>query len=291
MREFLQRHKAAIAAFFALTIPLFLLFVHGRHPRKTTVIEAALMQITAPVQRAAGRVLDGLGELWSGYVALVDLQDDNEQLRQQVALLKQRADRVSEIELENAELRRMLDFKKARRELVTAGAHVIGKDVSPYARVLRLAIDVGQGAALREGMPVVNADGLVGRIHRVSSGYAEVLLTVDARSQVNVKVFGKSVTGTVTGTSSQRNYVARMTYLHKAEPLAVGDLLVTSGHDKVFPPGLKVGYIRDLDERQRDFEYELQVTPAVNFSDVSVVHVITDVLDQAAAAGAGRVTP
>ncbi|MCA9514849.1 MAG: rod shape-determining protein MreC, partial [Myxococcales bacterium] len=51
----------------------------------------------------------------------------------------------------------------------------------------------------------------------------------------------------------------------------------TSGYDKVFPPGLKVGYIRSLEERQRDVEYELEVTPAVNFSDLDIVHVIVDV--------------
>ncbi len=291
MGEFFQRHKAAIAAFFALTVPLFLLFVHGRHPRKTTIVEVALIEVTAPVQRAAGRVLQGLGDLWNGYVALVDVHEENERLLAEMQLLKQRADRVSEVELENAQLRRMLEFKKARRELVTVGAHVIGKDVSPYARVLRVAVDVGDDAGLSEGMPVINADGLVGRLHRVASGYAEVMLAVDARSQVNVKVFGKSVTGTVSGTSSQRNYVARMTYLHKAEPLAVGDLLVTSGHDKVFPPGLKVGYVRDLEERQRDFEYELQITPAVNFSDVDIVHIVTDVVDEPATTSNKRGKP
>jgi rod shape-determining protein MreC len=280
VREFLQRHRAAILAFLGLTLPLFLLFVHGRHPRKTTVIEVALMEITGPVQEAASRALSGISDLWNGYVALTGLHDDNERLRGDVQLLTEKADRVRQLELENAELRTMLDFKKQRRELVTLGAHIIGKDVSPYTRVLRVAIDAGEDAHVLEGMPVINADGLIGRVHRVSSSFAEVMLVVDSRSTVNVKVSGKGVVGTVTGTSSQYSYDARMSYLSKAEPLAQGDLLVTSGHDKVFPPDLRVGYISSIEERQRGVEYELQVTPAVNFSDLDLVFIVTDVVSE-----------
>lgn len=279
MRELLQRHRVAILAFLGLTLPLFLFFVHGRHPRKTTVVEVALMDITGPVQEAASRALSGISDLWNGYIALTDVHDDNDKLREDLRVLTEKADRVRQLELENAALRTMLDFKKQRRELVTIGAHLIGKDVSPYTRVLRLAIDAGEDAHVLEGMPVINADGLIGRVHRVSSSFAEVMLVVDSRSTVNVRVSGKGVVGTVTGTSSQYSYDARMSYLTKAEPLAQGDLLVTSGHDKVFPPGLRVGYIRSIEERQRGVEYELQVTPAVNFSDLDLVYIVTDVVN------------
>ena len=282
MREFLVRHRPAIVAFLGLTLPLFLLYVHGRENRKTTIIEKALTQVTAPVQGAASRLLSGLSDLWNGYIALTDVADENEKLKSQVDKLSEQATRSALLEDENKRLRALLDFKRARRELVTVGAHVIGKNVSPYARVVRISIDLDGRSGIAEGMPVIDEYGLVGRIAAVSGGYAEVLLAVDPRSTVNVKVLGKGVTGTLTGTTSQSNYVSRFTYLHRAEPLAEGDLLVTSGHDKVFPPGLPVGTIRSLDERQRDVEYELQVTPTVNFSDLDLVMVVTAVVDEAA---------
>lgn len=286
MREFFQRHRSALLAFLGLTLPLFLLFVHGRHPRKTTVVEVALMEVTGPVQQAASRALSGITGIWDGYVALVGLSEENASLREQIRELTEQADRVRQLEDENRQLRRMLEFGKERRELVTVGAHVIGKDISPYGRVLRVALDIGADLELLEGMPVVTPDGLVGRIHRVSGSFAEVMLTVDARSTVNVKAFGKGVVGTVTGVGSQTNYNARMSYLHRAEGLAPGDLLVTSGHDKVFPPNIRVGFIRAVEERQRGVEYELQVTPAVNFSDLELVQVIVDVRSQPVAEGA-----
>lgn len=279
MREFLVRHRPAIVAFLGLTLPLFLLYVHGRENRKTTVIEKALTQVTGPVQGAASRLLSGLSDVWNGYIALVGVADENVKLEGEVEALTAKSQRADILEVENAKLRALLEFKKTRRELVTIGAHVIGKNVSPYARVVRIAIDVDEHEGIAEGMPVIDSRGLVGRIASVSGSYAEVLLTVDPRSTVNVKVLGKGVTGTLTGTTSQYNYVSYFTYLHRAEPLAEGDLLVTSGHDKVFPPGLPVGTIRSLDERQRDVEYELQVTPTVNFSDLDLVLVVVAVAE------------
>ncbi len=279
MREFLARHRRVVVASIGILLPLFLLYVHGRHPRKTTVVEVGLMAITSPAQKAAKGLVSGIAEIWDGYIALVDLAADNEALTGEVARLQRAADQKVVLETENARLRAELEFKKARRDLVLASAHVIGKDLSPYGRVIRIAIDVGADVSISEGMPVVSAMGLVGRILRVADKNAEVLLTVDARSTVNVRVLDKGVIGTVTGTSSPYNYVARMSYLHRAATLEVDDLLVTSGHDKLFPPGLHVGTIRSIEERQRGLEYELQVSPSVNFADLEVVQVVLGVVE------------
>ena len=279
MREFLARHRPTIVAFFALVVPLFLLYVHGRSPRKTTIIEKALMQVTAPVQGAASRLLSGISDLWNGYIALVDVETENESLRAEVKKLDTMAGTVTVLADENKRLRAMLEFKRARRDLRLIAAHVLGKDVTPYGRVIRIAVDSGADAGLEEGMPVVDGDALVGRVELVAGGNAVVRLTVDPTSIVNVRVQGKGVTGTVTGAASQFNYVSRFSYLHRAEPIEVGDVLVTSGHDKLFPPGLRVGAVRTIEERQTGLEYELQVTPAVNFADLEQVMIVIGVVE------------
>ncbi len=282
MREFFLRHRKTIVTILGITVPLFLLYVHGRYPRKTTIIEKVLIRVTAPVQEAASRMLSGISDLWNGYVALVDVAEDNAALRTENARLQAESARLVIALAENDRLRSELEFKRQRRDLVTVAAHIIGKDLSPYGRILRVGLDAGATSGIAEGMPVVTGMGLIGRVVRVSGEFAEVMLVVDARSVVNVRVLGKGVTGTVTGTSSPYNYVARMSYLHRAEPLEVGDLLVTSGHDKIFPPGLHVGTIRSLEERQREVEYELQVTPSVNLAALEEVQVIIGVNEAAA---------
>ena len=279
MRELLARNRRVIVASIGILLPLFLLYVHGRHPRKTTIIEQGLITVTTPAQKAAKGLVSGIADVWNGYIALVDLAENNAALKAELDTMKKDAEARVGLEADNARLRSELDFKKARRDLRLVAAHVIGKDLSPYGRVIRIAIDVGTDTEIIEGMPVVSAMGLVGRVLRVSGAHAEVLLTVDSRSTVNVRVVDKGVIGTVTGTSSPYNYVARMSYLHRTATLAVDDLLVTSGHDKLFPPGLHVGTIRSIEERQRGLEYELQVTPSVNFADLEVVQVVLGVVE------------
>ncbi len=277
MRTLLSRHRHVLAVFIGVTLPLFLLYVHGRSPRKTTIIERALLQLTGPAERAASGLFSGVGSLWRGYVALVDVAADNATLREQSDLRAADLATIALLQVENDRLRAELDFKKSRRDLQLVAAHVIGKELSPFGRVLRLSVDVGADGALAEGMPVVAAAGLVGRLVAVSGAEADVLLTVDARSVVNVRIADKGVTGSVTGTSSPYTYAARMSYLHRAAPLATGDLVVTSGHDKIFPPGIPVGTIRSIEERQQGSEYELQITPVVNFADLELVQIVIGV--------------
>lgn len=291
MRELFERHRVLLSSFAALVVPLFLLYVHGRSPRNPTVIEHALARVTAPVQSAASRMLSGFEHVWSGYVWLVDLEAENAKLREEVGVLTARAIEAKELGLENERLRRLLDFKRSRRDLITVAAHVIGQDVSPYARVLRIALDVGEEDKVEEGMPVLSSEGLAGRIRVVSGAHAEVMLTVDARSSVNVRVAGKGVTGSLEGTGATDRYAARLLFLHEAEPLAVGDTIVTSGHDKVFPPGLEVGYVRSLEERQRGLYYEVQVRPAVNFSTLEEVLVVVGTVEEDAPPAAAAAAP
>ena len=109
-----------------------------------------------------------------------------------------------------------------------------------------------------------------------------LLLTVDARSAVTVRVAGKGITGTVEGAGSRDAYRARLLFLEKGEGIELNDTLVTSGHDKVFPPGIEVGYISSTESRQRGMYYELSIAPAVNFSNLDEVLVVLDTIDEPA---------
>lgn len=276
LRSFLERHRVGFSSFVAVVMPLFLLYVHGRSAsqRKTTVIEVALMTVTSPVQEAAASMLSGLDDVWAGYIALTEVERDNERLREESALLTAEALRAKKLAEENHRLRQLLAFKRSRAEVKTIGAHVIGQDVSPFSRVVRIAIDTGEVDGVTPGSPVLAAQGLVGRISRITGRYAEVMLTVDARSSVSVRVVGKDVTGNLQGTGASDAYTARLLYLQEGKEVVVGDTLITTGHDKVFPPGLEVGYIRALEERQRGLYFELQVAPAVNFATLEEVLVV-----------------
>lgn len=279
MGEFLRRHRKAIITFVSLVVPLFLLFVHGRFPRNTTIVEAALMQVTGPAESAAHRVISGIGDIWRGYIALTDVQETNVELETRVRDLTGQALENKQLREEVRNLRQQLDFKRGRKDLKLISGHVIGKTVSPYARVLSIQVDLGSSDGIREGMPVITEQGLVGRLQQVSGRYAKVMLVADSKSKVHVKVSGKGVTGTVEGLGLEEEYTARLMYLQRAIKPRAGDTLVTSGHDKIFPAGLEVGYIQKTEERQKGLYYELRVAPAVNFSVMETVQIVIGTIE------------
>ena len=142
MREFFLRHRKSITVVIGIALPLFLLYVHGRNPRKTTIIEKALLQVTGPVQGASARLLSGISDLWNGYIALVDVAEENAALRDDRQRLEADSARLVIALTENDRLRSELEFKRKRRDLTTVAAHIIGKDLSPYGRILRVALDL-----------------------------------------------------------------------------------------------------------------------------------------------------
>ena len=277
MRELLQRHKETIVTFLAVVVPLFLLYVHGRNPKQNTIATNVLMEVTSPAVKASHDLISSIQGVWFGYVALIDTEDENTSLQDKVDELEGVIVEAQQLRDENALLRKELNFKRNRKELVTVSAHVIGRDVSGYARVLRVHLDTGAYDGLREGMPVLTNLGLVGRLRQVSDRYAEVMLTVDTRSEVAVKVVGKAVTGSVRGKGERNRYSAKMLVLPNAETLEVGDRIVTSGHDQVFPPNLEVGQISSLKDRQEGVYQALEVSPSVNFGVLEVVQIVVGV--------------
>lgn len=279
MRELLQRHKEAIVTFVAVVLPLFLLYFHGKNPGKNTVVTNFLLDVTSPAQSASHRLIGSVEDVWLGYLALVDAEDDNVSLRDRVDELEGIVVEAQQLQDENELLREELDFKRKRKDLLTVSAHVIGKDVSAYARVLRVRIDGGTHDTLREGMPVVTSKGLVGRLRQVTERYAEVMLSVDTRSEVAVKVVGKAITGMVRGKGDKNQYRANLLFLPGDEELEAGDRVVTSGHGQVFPANIEVGKVQSLKERQNGVYQQLEITPSVRFGVLEVLQVVIGTRD------------
>src|SRR5215468_6021260 len=149
-------------------------------------LDKTLLRITAPLETAVSWVVEGVGSTWSRYVALVDveaenreLRDDNERLRKQLAAMTRRAYDVAALE--------DLAVVKKRTPADTLGARVIGAPLSPQFRVVRLRIDRGDREVAAD-MPVITSEGPVGRIDKVYGDYADVVLISDPASRIDVMI-------------------------------------------------------------------------------------------------------
>ena len=238
-------------------------------------LDEALLRITAPLQTGVSWIAEGIGGIWSHYVALVDvesenreLRDDNERLRKDLATMTRRAYDVAALE--------DLALVKKRTPADMIGARVISAPLSPQFRVVRLRIDRGEHE-VQENMAVIAGTGPVGRIDKVFGDYADVVLISDARSKIDVVVKRTGRRGFLLGLGRPDSYACTITSLELAtqpdQRAQVGDEIVTSGVGSIFPPGLVIGTISKLDGDDGMFQ-KVEVEPSADVSRVRAVMVL-----------------
>jgi rod shape-determining protein MreC len=198
-------------------------------------------------------------------------------LRARVALLEEtlaqyQAELVELREIENdyQRLTNLLDYTTLREDQTFVAANVIDVDLSGQLRTI--TINRGTRDGLAVGMPVVTAQGLVGRVLNVSAGAARVLLITDPSSAVSVRLQSNRVQGTVIGQLSGN---LRLTFVPLDADMQEGDIVITSGLGGNFPPDVVVGVITST----RQFEFELyqeaQVRSFNDFNTLEFVLVVT----------------
>ena len=240
-----------------------------------SALDQALLRITAPLQAATSWLAEGVGGIWSRYIALVDvesenreLRDENDKLRKDLATMTRKAYDVAALE--------ELALIKKRTAADMIGARVIGAPLSPQFRVLRLRIDRGEHD-ISENMAVIAGTGPVGKIDKVFGDYADVVLISDARSKIDVVVKRTGRRGFLLGLGRPDSYACTITSLELAskpsERAQVDDEIVTSGVGSIFPPGLVIGTISKLDGDDGMFQ-RVEVRPSVDVSRVRAVMVL-----------------
>ncbi len=270
-----KRFRDAGIAILLLALPFFFLRANLRDPSKATVIDRWLLEVSAPMQWLAVRTARGVSSFVEEYVYLVEVKKDNDRLGYENARLREQASNLEQLERENQRLRGLLLLRDE-----TSGqkisARVIGKDISPLFRVIRVRLDRGRDDRVVGGMPVITPEGLVGQVSRVADRYADVMLTVDEGSAVDVIVQRTGARGILRGTGQSESYKCRIQYLLRADEVRVGDAVYTSGLGRRFPPNIKVGTISSVEKRDFDLHQLVEVTPAVAFSRLEEVLVLTE---------------
>lgn len=165
----------------------------------------------------------------------------------------------------------LLEFARARPQNEYTAAAVIGRDPSPFLHYI--LIDHGSDDGLRHGMPVVTEQGLVGRVDAVTAGAARVQLITDASSAVNVWLQSDQtealLTGSVTGDLSLEMVAQDVT-------MQPGELILTSGLGSTYPKDIFIGQIVSVRRQENELFQSASVQPAVDFSQLQAVLVITN---------------
>lgn len=199
------------------------------------------------------------------------LRQQNEVLKNQVSLLESQVLELQQQLSETKILYALLDYARTEPENKYVAASVIGRDPSPFLRYI--IIDHGSDDGILYGMPVVTQQGLVGKVVAVTATAARVQLITDANSYVNIKIKAAGVSGqaagSVTGDMS-------LEMVSTSAELMEGDLVLTSGLGGSYPSDIVIGQILSATKSENDLYYTVVLQPAVDFSSLEAVLVITN---------------
>lgn len=272
--SFFRRFRDAAICVALLALPFFFLRANLKHPEKTTPVDRALLQLSAPLQYVATQLSLAVSSYIQDYVYLVEVGKENERLQRENARLREANNKLLSAAAENRRLRKLLQLRENLQGSMLA-AQVIGKEVSPFFRVVRVRLDRGERDRVEPGMPVLTAEGLVGQVQRTSGRFSDVLLTADKTSAIDVVVERTGARGMLKGTGDAQHYLCRLENLSRDADAKVGDALKTSGLGQRFPASILVGHISKITKKESGLYQEAEVTPAVNFSVLEEVLIMT----------------
>jgi rod shape-determining protein MreC len=265
---FFQRYRFWVIAVSLLLGALIIFSLNaGKGPGESRAGRLVL-EVIGPVQRAvsaAGNWLDGV---WRHYFNLVHAARENDELKDRVAGMRQDLTELQELKLANRRLRSLLNLE-AREQHPTVAAEIVGVDPSSHFRTA--IINRGTRDGVKPRMPVIQHQGVVGRVIWASPNYAKVLLLIDPNAAVDVLVQRSRVRGVVEGAGSD---TLRLKYVLHNDKVIPGDVLVCTGAAGVFPKGTLVGRVRSVEEKVKGVFLQVDVEPAVDFSRLEEVLVI-----------------
>jgi rod shape-determining protein MreC len=240
----------------------------------TRIIRMWTVSAVTPLEKAIVWCQNGLGGVWNNYIYLRGVRQENRDLKFEIEQLRLEQVRLSDDAQQARRLQALLGFKE-QYIAKTVAAQVIGSSGSEQSR--SVYIDKGTSAGVEKDMAVITADGLVGRVLRAFGSSAQVLLINDQSSGVGVILDKSRLQGVIKGTAAGEVILEKVM---TDEQVGLGERIVTSGGDQIFPKGITVGTVMKVSPGA-DLFLNIRVRPSANLSRLEEVLVITKKEDRA----------
>jgi rod shape-determining protein MreC len=276
VENLLTRHRNVtilVVVLFAEVVGLAVQVKRTSDTDSSRLLRVWTVTAVSPLEKAFVAAQQSVRNTWHSYFYLRGVRAQNQKLQEEIEQLRLQQVRLAEDAGQARRLQRLLGFKEqfiAR----TLAAQVIGSSGSDMSRVVY--IDKGAGDGVEQDMPVITADGVVGKILRVFPTSSQVLLINDPSSGVGAILEKSRLQGVIKGTANGELLLEKMMSDERVE---AGDQLLTSGGDQIFPKGLPIGIVKKVSPG-KDVFLNVQVKPAAELSRLEEVLVITQVVQR-----------
>jgi rod shape-determining protein MreC len=235
------------------------------------VLESVTLGAFARVQQTTTSVVHGVRNAWGNYVNLRGVRAENEVLRRHVADLEVRLQEQRALAARTAKLQELLNLR-ASVTAPTLAANVIAGNPNPG--MLTVTIDRGSADGVQENMAVIAPTGIVGRVVGQPAAHAaRVQLIIDRHAAAGAITERSRAGGMVVGQDDPGKAPLRMELVSNLADLKIGDTIVTSGVDGIYPKGFAIGHVEAV-ERGTGLYLSVTIRPAVDFRSLEEVLVV-----------------
>jgi rod shape-determining protein MreC len=268
----LDIHRRTGYLFLAVVLlQIFVISMQVTTSAGTKIGQAAALSVFSQVQIGASRMFGGVRHVWDGYFALRGAHEENLRLKEEVGALELRLQQMQALARRGAQLEQVLGVRE-QTSLRTLAANVIALDATGI--FWTVTIDRGSSDGVHADMAVIAPQGVVGRVvDSPAFEAAKVQLLIDRNAGAGAVIERTGAGGVVVGNDS--NPPLQMDFVANLADVKVGDRVVTSGLDGIYPPGFVIGQVEKVKDGQGLYKH-IEIRPVVDFRSLGTVLVVLE---------------
>jgi rod shape-determining protein MreC len=281
-----RRRRAVLAALVALSLILLTAYFGESSGGGLHAVQRGAMEVLAPIQEGANRALKPVRDLFGWFGDTLGARGERDKLKKERNQLRRQVIGAQAAERENAQLRRLVGLDKGNSlsGYTPVTARVIGR--SPTIWYATITVDKGSSSGVRVDQPVVNGDGLVGKVTTVTGGACQITLMTDHASGVSARVLtpvvadsGNGITGVVQPAVGRPQDLL-LEFVPRRARIQKGDTVVTAGSqssklESLFPANLPIGTVTQADDSEQAQYQRVHIRPFADLRRLDFVQILT----------------
>lgn len=275
-RKQVRRRRAVLALLIVGSFAL----LSVTYSQGSNGMQRGVSAVFSPIQSVADRALKPARDMINWFDETFDAKGRNARLHRELEQARRQAVEAQAAVAENEQLRKMVGLDESGAipgGYTTVTGRVIGR--SPTVWFADVTIDVGSGDGVEVDDPVVNGDGLVGKVSAVTGGSVRVTLIADNSSSVSAKIVPSGVQGLMKPAVGNPDDLI-LDFLNPEKRVGKGQSVVTSGWRGIgiesgYPPNLPIGEVAEASLKEQEAQAQVHIRPFADLRELDLVQVLT----------------
>ncbi len=272
MQQFFEKYRKQLIR-IGVVLLILLTVIASRKQLNATLLESAVGVVVTPFQDLTTGISSWVDSTVSSARSKTDLREENEALKAQIAELTEENRRLALYETENEKLSALLKISQKYPAYESVGAAVIAKDPGVWYDVF--TIDKGTKDSISANMVLIAPEGLVGKVLESGLTFSKAQSILDSRSSVPAMSLRTGDLGVVKGDYTLMNSgLCKMEYIDGTAEIMVGDEIATSQLSDIYPPGIAIGRVLEIETDANGLTKYALIEPFVDLKHLDAILVI-----------------